>query len=250
MLSEAKHPAQERGTDPSSCETLAMGRMFDRIAPTYDLLNHLLSFRRDLSWRRRVAEHIERDRPVRVVDLATGTADLLIALLRDHPNITEAVGLDISAQMLEIGRRKVQQRGLEGRVRFVQGDLIRTPFAADSFDVVTMAFGIRNTPDPAGTLREVHRLLKPGGRALILEFSLPASPTIRRAHLLYLRLIVPMIGSLLSGDRQAYQYLDKSIEAFPGRDAFCNLMEQTHFSQTAATPLSGGIASIYEGTKE
>jgi demethylmenaquinone methyltransferase/2-methoxy-6-polyprenyl-1,4-benzoquinol methylase len=223
--------------------------MFDRIAPTYDLLNHLLSFGRDFAWRRQVARRIDRDHPIRLIDLATGTADLLIAVLRDRPNITEAVGLDIAERMLEIGRQKVQRRGLSDRVRFVEGDLMRTLFETGSFDVVTMAFGIRNTPDPAGTLREVHRLLKPGGRALILEFSLPACPILRRAHVTYLRLVVPFVGALLSGNRQAYRYLDKSIEAFHGPDAFYRLMEEAGFLQTAVIPLTCGIASIYEGMK-
>jgi demethylmenaquinone methyltransferase/2-methoxy-6-polyprenyl-1,4-benzoquinol methylase len=181
--------------------------------------------------------------------LATGTADLLVAILRDHPNVTEAVGLDIANRMLEIGRQKVQRRGLSDRVRFVQGDLTRTPFETESFDVVTMAFGVRNTPDPAGTLREVHRILKPGGRTYILEFSLPASPMMRRAHLIYLRLVVPIVGALLSGNRQAYQYLDKSIEAFHGADSFRGLMKREGFMHTAAIPLSAGIASIYEGLR-
>jgi demethylmenaquinone methyltransferase / 2-methoxy-6-polyprenyl-1,4-benzoquinol methylase len=223
--------------------------MFDGIAPTYDLLNHLLSFGRDFSWRRRVAQRIDKERPIRVADLATGTADLLIAVLRDHPNITKAVGLDIAGRMLEIGKQKVQRSGFSDRIRFVQGDLTRTPFEDQSFDVVTMAFGIRNTPDPAATLREVHRILKPGSQALILEFSLPASPALRRAHLVYLRLIVPFVGALISGNRQAYQYLDKSIEAFHGTDAFCGMMTQERFLQTSAIPLTGGIASIYEGRK-
>ncbi len=250
MLSGAKDLAQVRGPEALSCETHAMGRMFDRIAPTYDLLNHLLSLGRDFSWRRRTAERIERTQPIRLVDLATGTADMLLAALQRRPNITEAIGLDAAGQMLEIGRQKAQRSGVAERVRFIQGDLTRTPFAPESFDVVTMAFGIRNTPDSAATLREVRRILKPGGRALILEFSLPACPVMRRVHLVYLRLVVPLVGAILSGDRQAYRYLDKSIESFHKPDAFRDLMEQEGFTQTAATPLTGGIASIYEGVKE
>ena len=250
MLSGAKHLVSERDVDTISCRPESIGRMFDRIAPTYDRLNHLLSLGRDFSWRRRTAERIPKTQPLRVADLATGTADMLIAVLKDHPNITEAVGLDVAGQMLEIGRQKVQRSGFADRVRFIQGDLTRTPFEAGSFDVVTMAFGIRNTPDPAATLREVHRILKPGGRALILEFSLPACPVMRRLHLVYLRLVVPLVGSLLSGDRQAYRYLNKSIEAFHQPEAFCHLMEQEGFTQASAVPLTGGIASIYEGVKE
>jgi demethylmenaquinone methyltransferase / 2-methoxy-6-polyprenyl-1,4-benzoquinol methylase len=244
MPSGAKHLAGEWENEAQS-----MGRMFDVIAPIYDLLNHLLSFGRDFSWRRRVAGRIETKRPIRLADLATGTADLLIAILRTHPNITEATGLDIAGKMLEIGRRKARRHGFADRVRFVQGDLTQAPFDAESFDVVTMAFGIRNTPDSDATLREVHRILKPGGQVLILEFSMPASPIMRRMHVLYLRLVVPLLGALLSGEPQAYRYLDKSIEAFHGPDAFCRLMKQAGFSQPTATPLTSGIASIYEGVR-
>ncbi len=250
MLSDAKHPAHEGGIDAASRAPLSIGRMFDRIAPTYDRLNHLLSLGRDFSWRRRTAERIGKTHPLRVADLATGTADMLIAVLQQRPNVTEAVGLDVAGQMLEIGRRKVQRSGCADRVRLIQGDLTQTPFAAGSFDVVTMAFGIRNTPDPATTLREVHRILTPGGQALILEFSLPTNLLMRSAQLLYLRLIVPLVGAILSGDRQAYRYLDKSIEAFHRPDDFCRLMEQEGFTQAAATPLTGGIASIYEGIRK
>jgi demethylmenaquinone methyltransferase/2-methoxy-6-polyprenyl-1,4-benzoquinol methylase len=244
MSSGAKHLAGAWETNAQS-----MGRMFDRIARTYDVLNHLLSLGRDCAWRRRAAEHIDKTRPLRVADLATGTADMLIAVLRARPNITEAVGLDIAGQMLELGRQKVQRRGVSDRARFVRGDLTQTPFDAESFDVVTIAFGVRNTPDPAATLRETHRILKPGGQVLILEFSLPASATLRRLHLIYLRLVVPLVGALLSGDRQAYQYLDKSIEAFHGPNAFRRLMEQAGFSQAVTVPLTGGIASIHEGRR-
>jgi demethylmenaquinone methyltransferase / 2-methoxy-6-polyprenyl-1,4-benzoquinol methylase len=250
MLSGAKHLVSERDRDVFSCQAQSMGRMFDRIAPTYDLLNHLLSLGRDRSWRRRTADRIPRTQPLRVADLATGTADMLLAVLQARPNVTEAEGLDVAGQMLEIGRRKVQRAGFADRVRFMQGDLTQTPFEAGSLDLVTMAFGIRNTPDPATTLREVHRILKPGGLALILEFSLPACPVMRWAHLIYLRLVVPLVGAVLSGDRQAYRYLNKSIEAFHKPDAFCGLMEREGFTQTAAIPLTGGIASIYEGVRK
>jgi demethylmenaquinone methyltransferase / 2-methoxy-6-polyprenyl-1,4-benzoquinol methylase len=249
MLMGATHLAGGGETDDLSGHAQSMGRMFDHIAPTYDLLNHLLSLGRDFSWRRRMARKIGADHPIQVADLATGTADMLVELLRDHPNITQAVGLDASGQMLEIGRRKLQRRGFADRANLVRGDLTQTPFADGSFDAVTMAFGIRNTPDPAGTLREVHRILKPGGRALILEFSLPSCPVMRRAHVVYLRLVVPLIGALFSGDGQAYRYLNKSIEAFHGTEAFRRLMEQERFTQVAATPMSGGIASIYEGRR-
>ncbi|NLZ06198.1 MAG: bifunctional demethylmenaquinone methyltransferase/2-methoxy-6-polyprenyl-1,4-benzoquinol methylase UbiE [Phycisphaerae bacterium] len=223
--------------------------MFDRIAPTYDLLNHLLSFGRDFSWRRQAARCIGAGGPLRVVDLATGTADLLIALLREHPHIVDAVGLDCSEEMLAVGRDKLRRHGLAARGRLVAGDATRTSFADESFDAVTMAFGIRNTPDPRATLDEIHRLLAPGGAAVILEFSLPANAVLRWGYLVHLRLVVPLIGALVSGDRQAYRYLNQSIESFHGPAAFCAMMEQAGFCDVSAQPLTAGVASIYRGSK-
>jgi len=223
--------------------------MFNRIAPTYDLLNHLLSFGRDFSWRRKAVRCIGNDGPLRVVDLATGTADLLIALLREHPHIVDAVGLDCSEEMLAVGRDKLRRYGLAARGRLVQGDATQTSFADGSFDVVTMAFGIRNTPDPRATLDEIHRLLAPGGVAVILEFSLPANTVVRWGYLAHLRLVVPLIGALVSGDRRAYRYLNQSIESFHGPADFCTMMEQAGFHDVSAQPLTAGVASIYRGSK-
>jgi len=223
--------------------------MFDRIAPTYDVLNHVLSLRLDYAWRRQVARSLAPRDPIKVLDLATGTGDLLIAILRECSNVTEAVGLDVSEEMLKIGRRKIVRYGWADRVRFVQGDAMKTSLPAESFEVVTMGFGIRNTPDVLGMLADIHRLLAPGGTAAILEFSLPGNRLWRGCYLAYLRWAVPVIGALVSGHRGAYRYLNESIEAFYRPDDFCGLMEQAGFAQVSATPLTGGVASIYTGSK-
>jgi len=236
-------------SDASRPTGSCVGRMFDRIAPTYDLLNRLLSFGRDSSWRRRAARCIEDRGPVRVVDLATGTGDLLTTLLRERLHIVDAVGLDCSEAMLRIGREKIRRCGLSDRVRLVRGDATSTPFPDESFDAVTMAFGIRNTPDARATLDEIHRLLAPGGTAVILEFSLPRNPVVRWGYLAYLRFVVPLIGAVVSGDRRAYRYLNQSIEAFHSPSAFCAMMEQAGFRDVSATPLTGGVASIYKGSR-
>lgn len=236
--SEASYPAQ-----------FCVGRMFDRIAPTYDLLNHLLSFGSDFSWRRQAARCIDRRGALRVVDLATGTADLLIALLRECPDVSDAVGLDCSDEMLRVGREKVRKCGLSHRASFVRDDATQTSLPAGGVDVVTMGFGIRNTPDARKTLDEIHRLLKPGGTAVILEFSLPANSIVRWGYLAYLRFIVPVIGAAVSRDWRAYRYLNQSIEAFHGPAVFCSMMEQAGFRSVSATPLTGGVASIYKGSK-
>ena len=226
-----------------------VGPMFDRIAPTYDLLIHLLSAGCDYAWRRRVTAQLRGKEALQIIDLATGTGDLLISLLRERPNITRAVGLDISESMLGLCRQKLQRHGLADRVDLVRADASATSLPGGSFDVVTMGFGIRNTADAAATLAEIHRLLKPGGLTLILEFSLPDSGVVRWCYLKYLRWVVPRIGAAVSGDRYAYQYLDKSIEGFHRPQAFRALMEKAGFREVSAIPLTLGVASIYQGTK-
>jgi demethylmenaquinone methyltransferase/2-methoxy-6-polyprenyl-1,4-benzoquinol methylase len=226
-----------------------VGPMFDRIAPTYDLLNHLLSLGRDYAWRRRVVGQLPGQEALRIIDLATGTGDLLIALLRRCPNVVKATGLDISDRMLAVCREKLRARGLAGRAELVRADASATPLPAGTFDVVTMAFGIRNTADVAATLAEIHRLLKPGGTTLILEFSLPANRLVQWCYLRYLRQVVPWIGRAVSGDGQAYRYLNESIEGFHRPQAFSALMRQAGFREAAVIPLTFGVASIYRGTK-
>lgn len=227
----------------------AVGPMFDRIAPTYDLLNHLLSAGRDYAWRRRVAGQLQGRGALHLIDLATGTGDLLISLLQRCPGIVRAVGLDISAPMLGLCREKLRRRGLLERAELVCADASATALSGETFDVVTMAFGIRNTVDAGGTLGEIHRLLKPGGAALILEFSLPENRAVRWCYLKYLRSVVPWIGAAVSGDRRAYRYLDESIESFYRPQAFSSLMRRMGFREVSVIPLTLGVASIYQGTK-
>ena len=228
---------------------LSVGQMFDRIAPTYDLLNHLLSLGRDYSWRRQTARQLRDDNALQVLDLATGTGDLLLSLLKARANIAGAVGLDVSEKMLDLCRAKLRRRGLAERAELVCADAVGTPFPEGTFDAATMGFGIRNTADAAKTLREIHRILKPGGTALILEFSLPRHPAWRWCYLKYLRFMVPFIGALISADRHAYQYLNQSIEGFYQAEDFCALMRKAGFGEVSAIPLTFGVASIYRGVK-
>ena len=226
-----------------------VGQMFDRIAPAYDRLNHLFSFGRDFSWRRRLAGAVNKNEKLRILDLATGTGDVLISLLSGNSDIAEAVGLDISENMLAVCRRKIARRKLAGRIKLVRADVTANGLPGESFDAVTMGFGIRNTADAFKTLTEIHRLLKEGGTAFILEFSMPANRIIRGFYLFYLRFFVPLLGRLLSGDNHAYRYLDTSIENFHRADDFCRLMQKAGFSNISATPLTFGVACLYQGTK-
>jgi len=236
-------------SDVSRLAGPSVGQMFDGIVPTYDLLNHLLSLGRDFAWRRKTAGLLDAGQSLKVIDLATGTGDMLISLLRQRPNITEATGLDIAENMLAACREKLTKRGLAHRAKLLRADALGTPFADGTFDAATMAFGIRNTADASVSLREIRRILKPGGTALILEFSLPACPVMRWFYRRYLRLVVPFVGSLISGDWRAYRYLDESIEGFRQAQEFCRLMQEAGFRDVSVVPLTFGVASIYKGIK-
>ncbi len=223
--------------------------MFDRIAGRYDLLNRLLSSGIDRRWRARMARMLPQRDNLEVLDLASGTADQLIALA-DTGRVARGVGLDLAEQMLAIGRDKIKRRGLDDKLTLSVGDAENLQLQSATFDTVTITFGIRNMTDTARTLAEMHRVLKPGGRALILEFSLPSNGFVRRCYLIYLRHILPRLGALISGDASAYRYLNETIETFPYGDAFCQLMTRAGFTSVTCTPLTFGIASIYQGDKQ
>lgn len=223
--------------------------MFDRIAPRYDLVNRVLSFGRDVAWRRALARPLADRRAIRLLDLATGTGDQILHLLDAGADIASAVGIDMAPEMLRRGREKVAQRGLTDRVTLQEGDATRLPFGDAAFDAVTIAFGIRNVGDVPRALREMRRVLRPGGCALILEFSLPRRALTRAAGLFYLRHILPVVGGWISGDAGAYRYLNRTIEAFPCGEAFCQLMRDAGFDGVSAAPLTLGVATLYKGDR-
>ncbi len=223
-------------------------RMFDRIAHRYDLLNHLLSLNRDRAWRKRLVQNLPDRSDLEVLDLATGTADQLIALYESR-RVSSGVGVDPSERMLEIGQNKVVERKLESHLALVKGDCERIPFEDESFDAVTISFGIRNVTDVGRSLAEMYRVLRSDGRALILEFSLPKNALVRRCYLLYFRSVLPLIGGLISGDSYAYRYLNQTVETFPDGQEFFNLISQAGFRRVTAEPLTFGTATIYVGEK-
>jgi len=227
----------------------SVGRMFDRIAPVYDKLNHILSFGLDFHWRAKLAGMVENNKQVKILDLATGTGDLIIAVLKKNPNISEAVGMDISENMLAICQKKIAKNNLSHKVQLICSDAVSSGQQNNTYDVVTMGFGIRNTPDSSKTLSEIFRLLKKNGTVLILEFSIPSNRLIRFLYLIYLRYWVPFIGRLVSADKQAYRYLNTSIEGFYKINEFSSLMQKTGFQNITAVPLAFGIACIYKGSK-
>lgn len=222
--------------------------MFDHIAPKYDLLNHTLSASIDRLWRRRVVRIVARTHPARVLDADTGTGDLAIELARRIPGV-EVLGVDLSEGMLSVARRKVAQRGLEGRVRFEQGDAEHLGVEDSSVDAVTVAFGVRNFGDLEAGLGELARTIKPGGQLVILEFSRPRNRVFRAVYEFYTYHILPRIGGMVSRDRKAYEYLPASVAEFPSAERFLCLMREAGLKSCRSRSLSGGIAHIYIGIR-
>ncbi len=223
-------------------------RMFDRISHRYDLLNRLLSLGIDSYWRKRLVGRLPRVNPLKLLDLATGTADVALTASGKRKDCF-VVGVDKSEEMLKLAGTKIESKRGQGTVTIARGDGLSIPLVSGSVDAVTIAFGIRNMPDTTACLKEMLRLLRPNGKALVLEFSLPQNPILRKLHLFYLRTIVPGIGRLISGDDFAYRYLNKTVETYLHGKEFCLLMEEAGFLQVRAIPLTFGIVTIYEGTK-
>ena len=221
--------------------------MFARIARRYDLLNHLLSGNVDKSWRRLVARTLESSlvEGARVLDVACGTGDLSRVLAR--AGAASVIGLDFCRPMLEIARRKAADDNRT--VLFIEGDALRLPFADEAFDVVTIAFGLRNFAGVEEGLRELLRILKPGGRAAILEFSSPVVPGFRALFSFYFTRLLPRIGGWVSGSRGAYEYLPNSVSRFPDQERLAELMRGAGFEEVGYRNLTGGIAALHTGTR-
>jgi len=211
--------------------------MFGAIATRYDLANHMLSCGIDFYWRTRAANMVARWRPGKIVDLATGTGDLALVLQTKLPN-AEVTGVDFAPEMLELAQRK-------GVRQTMLADAMNLPFRDASFDCVTIAFGLRNMRDWRGALTEMSRVLRPDGHLLVLEFSLPTIWIVRTIYQFYLHWCLPLLGSLLTGKKSAYDYLGDSIEQFPSGRAMSDLIEASGFRHATAQPLSYGIATIY-----
>jgi len=243
---------------PQQLPALGSGEMFDRIAQRYDLVNRVLSFGQDIRWRRRVIRELGLDtrkrkkggswfgeRP-RVLDIATGTGDLAIDIARCCPGAT-LVGLDPSPGMLEIADKKIAKRGLSSQISLMVGDAQNLPFANCEMDAATIAFGIRNVPDRAQGLREMARVVRPGGRIAVLELGEPRSGFLGTAARIHSHHLVPRIGGWLSGSRE-YRYLQQSVAAFPPSDEFANLMRASGLDVIDVIPLTFGVCNLYLAT--
>ena len=229
--------------------TSPIAAMFDRISPKYDALNHLLSLNIDKVWRKKTAKTVSSFYPKTILDLATGTADLAIELAKLNPQ-AHIIGVDFSEKMLEIGKVKIAKQGLDSQIELQWGNAASLPFEDNSFDTVTVAFGVRNFEDLNKGLSEIRRVLKPGGLAFILEFSMPEKFPIKQAYRLYFKHILPKIGKWISKDAHAYSYLPESVERFPKPSDFLRTLSDNGLIESSARHLGWGIATLYWATKE
>jgi demethylmenaquinone methyltransferase/2-methoxy-6-polyprenyl-1,4-benzoquinol methylase len=223
-------------------------RMFDTISGNYDGLNRVISFGRDVHWRKKVVSIVQNKFPDSILDIATGTGDLAIQLAKT--GASRIVGLDISPGMLAIGQKKVREKALTDQISMMVGDSEALPFDDAIFDVITVAFGVRNFEDLEKGLSEIYRVLKPGGMLVVLETSVPSRWLYKQGYRLYSQHILPLIGKLFSKDRSAYSYLSESAAAFPHGRAFNNILGKIGFIGMEHKPQTLGVASIYVATKQ
>ena len=221
--------------------------MFNNIAWRYDFLNHLLSLGIDTYWRRKAISLLKKDKPKIILDAATGTGALAIEAAKLEPE--KIFGIDISEDMLKIGRAKIRKKKLGEKIELLEGDSEKLFFTDDKFDAVTVAFGVRNFENLLIGLKELRRVLKPGKPVIILEFSHPENQIIKALYRFYSSRILPILGKKLSHNENAYQYLHDSVEAFPSGKAFIEILEQAGFTETKRIPLTFGVVTLYTGRK-
>ena len=224
-------------------------QMFNDIAPSYDRLNHLMSLVIDNIWRKKAIKEIVDGTQQQILDVACGTGDSTIAIAKAMEPGGRVTGIDISAGMMEPLMRKAAHEGVHDRIKLLQADALQMPFEADTFHRVTCAFGIRNFEDRKKGLAEFLRVLKPGGKAVILELGIPDKPFIKTLYDIYFRHILPLIGGLISGNRAAYRYLPESVYAFPRPEAFCAMMERAGFHNVRHRNFTFGLCRLFIGEK-
>lgn len=234
--------------DSGAAKKQQVAGMFNDIAFRYDFLNRFLSAGIDKMWRKKAISQLVKHDPKTILDVATGTADVAI-MASDLLNADKITGIDISDGMLELGRKKIQKLGLDSTIELLNGDSETINFKNDSFDAVTVAFGVRNFENLEQGLAEILRVLKPGGKLVVLEFSHPKKALVKPLYNFYMKIICPWAGKIFSKNRDAYQYLDESIKKFPEGKNFINILDNLGYKNTYTKPLSLGICSIYCGEK-
>ena len=225
-----------------------VAQMFDTISGNYDGLNRVISFGIDIKWRKKVLQLVSDKNPKTVLDIATGTGDL--AILMTETSAERIVGLDISAGMLDVGRKKIEAKKLSDKIEMILADSENMPFENDTFDAITVAFGVRNFETLEKGLAEILRVLKPNGIFVILETSVPEKTPYKQGYTFYSKNILPLIGKLFSKDDSAYQYLSESASVFPYREALNNILRKIGFIDVVSMPQTFGVATIYSATKK
>jgi len=239
-----RYPPVRKLTDAE--RTRVVKDIFSTVTGKYDFLNRFLSLRRDVAWRRAAVARMRFFRTHRLLDVATGTCDLAIEAVRHHPGL-RVVGIDLVREMMEAGRLKRDKSGASTRIQLVLGDALKLPFAAGRFDAVSVAFGIRNMPDRLGALREMARVLVPGGAVLVLEMGLPRAPLLKRLYRSYLNDVLPRLARRFTSNPDAYHYLVDSIQDFPDPDTFSRLMASAGLEKVTAVPLTLGATYLHVG---
>lgn len=234
------------GSDLSKGEQVE--QMFDSIAPAYDFMNRAMTLGIDKIWRKKAVKMVARTTPAHILDVATGTGDLAIALSRAIPQ-TRVTGVDLSEGMIAVGRKKIEKAGLGERITLEAADCLALPFEDNKFDALTVAYGVRNFADIPAGLREMQRVIRPGGMVCIVELSTPVNPVVKPLYRLYTRGVIPLVGRLISKDTRAYSYLPESIEAVPQREKMLALMDAAGFTSSAFRPLTFGVCTIYTALK-
>ncbi|MFC4231785.1 bifunctional demethylmenaquinone methyltransferase/2-methoxy-6-polyprenyl-1,4-benzoquinol methylase UbiE [Parasediminibacterium paludis] len=234
--------------DSSLSKKEQVADMFDNIAFRYDFLNRFLSAGIDITWRKKAIKQLSSLQPKKILDVATGTADVAL-MTHDILKPNNIIGIDISEGMLNLGREKIAAKGLQNVIQLYQGDSENIDFEDNSFDAITVAFGVRNFQNLLKGLQEMKRVLQPGGKLVVLEFSKPKNSVFKQFYNLYMNVIAPSFGKLFAKNKDAYQYLNDSVQAFPEGQTFLNIMHEAGFTQTYLKSLSLGICTIYCGVK-
>lgn len=233
--------------DPNTAKKQQVEQMFDNVASTYDVLNRVLSLRIDVYWRKFAINLLRKDNPQQILDIATGTGDVALAL-QTQLKPAHIVGLDLSQLMLNVGIDKIKKAGFSQNIDMIQGDSENLPFENNKFDAITVAYGVRNFENLEKGLREMKRVLRPNGKLCVIEFSQPKVFPIKQLFGIYFRYILPTIGRLASNDARAYSYLYESVQAFPDGQNFMNIVEKCGFTNVKWYPLTFGICSVYMAT--
>ncbi|MGY0425230.1 MAG: bifunctional demethylmenaquinone methyltransferase/2-methoxy-6-polyprenyl-1,4-benzoquinol methylase UbiE [Polaribacter sp.] len=224
-----------------------VAQMFDTISGNYDDLNRVISLGIDVKWRKKVVEIIGKNKPKQILDIATGTGDLALMMASLQPD--RIVGLDISVGMLEVGKQKIAKANLSKKIEMMLGDSEEMPFENNTFDAITVSFGVRNFANLEKGIQEIARVLKPTGVLVILETSNPTKFPFKQGYKLYTNLFLPVVGKLFSKDKVAYSYLSETANSFPFGEAFNNILQKNGFTNTEHTPVTFGVATIYTARK-